>query len=202
MLAGASSVLSAEGCALVGGHTSEAAEGDPSPAMGLSVTGNVLETRVLKKSPLVPGMSLVLTKAIGTGVLMVADMKGILKAEWLHGALTSMLRSNSKAADILRQHGCTVCTDVTGFGLIGHLLEMLSSDGSVSCTVDLLLDHVPVLRGARECTFQGLQSSLYVEVSNVQMSGYMSKSLFVFRILLLVRRFKMQIYGPCIPRFN
>ena len=147
-------------------------------------------------------MSLVLTKAIGTGVLMVADMKGILKAEWLHGALTSMLRSNSKAADILRQHGCTVCTDVTGFGLIGHLLEMLSSDGSVSCTVDLLLDHVPVLRGARECTFQGLQSSLYVEVSNVQMSGYMSKSLFVFRILLLVRRFKMQIYGPCIPRFN
>jgi len=164
LLAGASSVLSSEGCALVGGHTSEAAEGDPSPAMGLSVTGNVLEATVLKKRPLSPGMSLVLTKAIGTGVLMVADMKGVLKADWLQSALTSMLRSNAKAADILRKHGCTVCTDVTGFGLIGHLLEMVPLDESSSCRVDLIIDRVPVLRGARESAFLGLQSSLYVEV--------------------------------------
>ena len=164
MLAGACEVLRAEGCALVGGHTSEAYLDDPSPAMGLSVTGVVVADRVLRKGPLAAGLSLVLTKPLGVGVLMVADTRAEAEGAWVSGALDSMLRSNAAAAHILQTLGCTCCTDVTGFGLIGHLLEMLGSEGGGRLGAELVLEAIPVLEGAVESASRGLRSSIHAEV--------------------------------------
>ena len=114
-------VLRDEGCALVGGHTSEGAE----PALGLAVNGTVLPDRVLSKGPLKVGDVLVLTKALGTGTILAADMRAKAKGRWVGAAISSMVQSNRAAAKILYAHGCSACTDVTGFGFLGHLIEMI-----------------------------------------------------------------------------
>ena len=77
------------------------------------------------------GDSLILTKAIGTGTLLAADMRGEGRGAWLTTAVDSMLQSSAAAAAVLRTHGATAATDVTGFGLAGHLLEMVSNSGVI-----------------------------------------------------------------------
>ena len=121
MLHGASGVLAADGCALVGGHSAEAAE----PALGFAVTGLADPAKLLRKSGLRPGDALVLTKPLGTGIVLAGHMRGLARAAWLSAAIASMRTSNATASRILREHGVVACTDVTGFGLAGHLLEML-----------------------------------------------------------------------------
>jgi selenium donor protein len=121
MLAGACQVLGDEKCSLVGGHTSEGAE----LAMGLSLHGSVHPSKVLQKGPTSAGQYIILTKPLGTGVIMAADMRALSKGIWVKEAISSMLLSNKKAAEVLQSFGCKACTDVTGFGLIGHLIEML-----------------------------------------------------------------------------
>jgi len=173
MLAGAASVFRVEGCELVGGHTTEAAQMDPLPTLGFSVTGVVPESRPLLKGPLTPDTCLILTKALGTGMLMVADMKGYVKGDWVEKALDSMLRSSAEAARIFERYGCTACTDVTGFGLVGHLVEMFPrvdeaetiavTDGD-EIVVEISLEDLPLLDGVRESCLEGLFSSLHPEV--------------------------------------
>jgi selenophosphate synthase len=77
------------------------------------------------------GDSLILTKAIGTGTLLAADMRGEGRGAWLTTAVDSVLQSSAAAAAVLRTHGATAATDVTGFGLAGHLLEMVSNSGVI-----------------------------------------------------------------------
>ena len=125
MLQGASGVLAADGCALVGGHSAEAAE----PALGFAVTGLADPARLLRKSGLRPGDALVLTKPLGTGIVLAAHMRGLARAAWLQAAIASMRASNATASRVLREHGAVACTDVTGFGLAGHLSEMLRASG-------------------------------------------------------------------------
>ena len=168
LLSGAVAVLNDAGAALVGGHTSEGAE----VLLGFSVTGTVAPERVLRKGGLRPGDRLVLTKPIGTGTLLAADMRGKAKARWVDGAIRAMLVSNREAAAVLRGHGGRACTDVTGFGLLGHLVEMTKASG-VDARVSL--DAVPILEGAGETAARGLLSSLQPQnvrlrraVSNVE----------------------------------
>ena len=125
MLQGASGVLAADGCALVGGHSAEAAE----PALGFAVTGLADPARLLRKSGLRPGDALVLTKPLGTGIVLAGHMRGLARAAWLQAAIASMRTSNATASRILREFGAVACTDVTGFGLAGHLMEMLRASG-------------------------------------------------------------------------
>jgi selenide,water dikinase len=153
MMAGANDVLRAAGCALVGGHTSEGAE----LALGFAINGLVPRGAALRKSGLQPGDALVITKPIGTGTLLAADMRGKAKARWVMGALASMMQANAKAADILRRHHAHAATDVTGFGLIGHLVEMVRASG---VDVTLAPDRVVLLPGARESVALGIFSSL------------------------------------------
>ena len=156
MLTGASQVLAADGCALVGGHSAEAAE----PALGFAVTGLADPARLLRKSGLRPGDALVLTKPLGTGIVLAGHMRGLASAAWLQAAIDSMRMSNATASRILQQYGAVACTDVTGFGLAGHLMEMLRASGVAGV---LWPDQVPVLPGALELAAHGVESTLAVE---------------------------------------
>jgi selenide, water dikinase len=125
MMIGANEVLREAGCALVGGHTSEGAE----LSLGFSVNGLVDRALALRKGGLQPGDALILTKPVGTGTLLAADMRGRAKARWVAAATRHMTVSNRQAAAILQAHGVHAATDVTGFGLLGHLVEMVRASG-------------------------------------------------------------------------
>jgi selenide,water dikinase len=153
MLRGASEVLAADGCALAGGHSAEASEA----MLGFAVTGLADPARLWRKSGLRPDQALVLTKPLGTGIILAAHRLGRAKARWLVAALASMRRSNGDAAAILRAHGVTACTGVTGFGLAGHLAEMLRAAG-IAAEIDP--EAVPALDGAPELAAQGIESTL------------------------------------------
>ncbi len=152
-MSGALDVLNASNTALVGGHSSEGAE----LSFGLSVTGLADREQVMRKSGMLAGDVLILTKALGTGTLFAADMRLKAKGRWIDSALQSMLLSNQAAGFCMHRHGATACTDVTGFGLLGHLVEMTRSSGK---SVELSLDALPILDGALEMIETGIFSSL------------------------------------------
>ena len=152
-MSGALDVLNASNTALVGGHSSEGAE----LSFGLSVTGLADRDQVMRKSGMQTGDVLILTKALGTGTLFAADMRLKAKGRWIDNALQSMLLSNQAAGVCMHQHGATACTDVTGFGLLGHLVEMTRASGK---SIELNLNTLPVLDGALEMIETGIFSSL------------------------------------------
>jgi len=154
LLAGAVAVFDREGVVLAGGHTSEGAE----LALGFAVSGDVAPDGVLRKGGLRPGDCLILTKPLGTGTLFAADMRGRARGRWIDEAVASMLLSNGPAAAAFIAHGVSACTDVTGFGLAGHALEMARASG---VGVELDLSALPLLPGADETLRQGLVSSLH-----------------------------------------
>ncbi|MHB8453622.1 MAG: selenide, water dikinase SelD [Acidiferrobacterales bacterium] len=156
LMAGASTVLEESGTALVGGHTSEGFD----LAFGLCVNGLVGREKLLRKSGMLPGDQLILTKALGTGTLFAADMRHQAKGRWIDAALGAMLQSSYRAVECLMLHGAHACTDVTGFGLLGHLLEM-TRPSSVDAEIDL--DNLPAIDGALEALTQGIFSSLQPE---------------------------------------
>ena len=153
LLSGVLRELTTAGALLIGGHTAEGS------VLGLALTCNGLvdPDRLLRKNGLRAGEALLLTKPLGVGVLFAAHMRLQAKAAWIDAALDSMLLSNRAAAAILRDHGATACTDVTGFGLAGHLLEMLQPAG-LGAEIDLGM--LPALPGTLDCLRQGLASSL------------------------------------------
>ena len=156
MLQGALKVLNETGTALVGGHTSEGEE----LSLGFSVNGLIDRENILHKSGLGAGDRILLTKAIGTGTLFAADMRHKAKGPWIATALESMLQSNREAAECLFAHGATACTDVTGFGLLGHLVEMIKPS---HIDVEIDLGAIPFLAGAEETVAAGIFSSLQPE---------------------------------------
>ncbi|MCF6251886.1 MAG: selenide, water dikinase SelD [Methylococcaceae bacterium] len=153
VMAGAMSIIQQTGAVLVGGHSSEGAE----LAFGLTVNGLIDPNKVWRKSGLQPGDAIVLTKAIGTGTLFAAEMRGRAKGRWVDSAIQSMLLSNQRAAECLQRFNATACTDLTGFGIIGHLIEMTKAS---QVDAELYLDALPLLDGAKETVAAGILSSL------------------------------------------
>jgi selenide,water dikinase len=153
LLTGATETLTEAGAVLVGGHTGEGAE----LAFGLTVNGVVAPDQLWRKSGMRVGDRLVLTKPLGTGTLFAADMRAKARGDWIDAALATMLTSNRTAADAFRRHDVTACTDVTGFGLVGHLLEMLRAS---SVDAEISLAAVPALDGALDLLGRGIASSL------------------------------------------
>jgi selenide, water dikinase len=148
LLAGAAEVAAECGFVTVGGHTVD----DPEPKFGLSVVGEAHPQRLLRNSGLRDGDALVLTKALGTGVISTAAKADRAAAAAVDAMVASMCRPNAEAAAVALDAGATGATDVTGFGLLGHLAQMARVSG-----VDLTLDAaaVPVLVHARDLAAAG-----------------------------------------------
>jgi selenide,water dikinase len=141
------------GARLVGGHSMEGEE----LAVGVTVNG-AADSVLISKHGARPGDLLVLSKPLGVGVIFAASRNGVAPGDVTAVALDSMLRSNRDAAELGRALGASACTDVTGFGLLGHLLEMLSGGG---LAVTLANKQLPCLAGARELVESGVRSTLY-----------------------------------------
>ena len=155
MLLGALQTFNTEGVSLVGGHTSEGSE----TTLGFSVTGLIdKDKKLLRKSSVQSGDSLILSKAIGTGTLLAAHMRAEAKGRWISAAVNSMLASNYKAGVIMQSHNASACTDITGFGLAGHLLEMLKNSNN---TAAINMDELPLIEGAINTLNLGIVSTLH-----------------------------------------
>lgn len=155
MMTGALEVLNEADCSLVGGHTGEGKE----LALGFAVNGLIEDKPdvILRKGGMKPGDVLILTKPIGTGTLFAAKDRLFAKGRWIDAALQSMVVSNRVGAKVLREHGGTACTDLTGFGLLGHLVEMTRPS---EVDAEIWIDALPLLDGAQECVQAGITSSL------------------------------------------
>ena len=155
MMTGAVEVLNEAGCALVGGHTGDGKE----LALGFAVNGLVDENLrgVMVKGGMKAGDVLLLTKPIGTGTLFAAHALLKTRGRWIDAALASMVQSNRLGAVCLQKHGATACTDLTGFGLLGHLVEM-TRPSNVDAEIDL--NALPLLDGAQATSAAGILSSL------------------------------------------
>jgi selenide,water dikinase len=163
-LRGALAALARLDIPLAGGHTIAGEQA----LLGFSMHGWVRPDRVLRKSGMRPGDFLVLTKPLGTGVVLAAARAGVAAAEWMEAAHASMLRSNRSAMRMLVEHGVRACTDVTGFGLAGHLGEMLRASGSGA---RLRAASIPALPGARELLEAGWRSSFHAGNERAQRDG-------------------------------
>lgn len=153
LMHGCAQALAENDCALIGGHSAETNE----LQFGLCVNG-FSEQPVLSKGELNSGDVFILTKPLGTGTLLAADMRYKAGHFWIKEAMQSMLMPNKSASEILVSSGATACTDITGFGLAGHLLEMLESRNAEA---EIDLQSVPALPGAIECLGNGITSSLH-----------------------------------------
>lgn len=153
LLAGASQSFRELGVVLTGGHTSEGHD----LSAGFSITGYANEDRLFRKNALRPGDALILTKPLGTGALLAAWMRGECSATHFDEAIEQMLIANAAAAEIFARHGVRACTDITGFGLAGHLFEMLDASG-LSASIDV--SAVPVLAGFEAAAANRIFSTL------------------------------------------
>jgi selenide, water dikinase len=166
----AAEVFGAAGADVVGGHSSEGAE----LTVGFTVTGTA--RRVIGKAGAQAGDALILTKPLGSGVILAAEMAGarapgLLVGEVWAECIGQMLRGQGSAAGVLAP-AAHAMTDVTGFGLAGHLLEMLAASGTAA---ELRLADVPLMRGALDLSQAGLGSSL-LPANLTAVSGRMTTS--------------------------
>lgn len=156
LLSGAVQVLTQAGAVLIGGHTTIGDE----LAFGLTCNGLAAPQTLWHKGGMQPDDQLILTKPLGTGTLFAAHMQLRAKGRWISSAIESMLVSNQGAVACLRRHQATACTDITGFGLVGHLLEMVRASG---VAVELAIADLPLLNGAADTLAQGFFSSLQAQ---------------------------------------
>jgi selenide, water dikinase len=156
ILAGGLSKMIEAGCTVIGGHSIR----DDETKFGYSVTGLIEPTRVLTNSGAKPGDRLLLTKALGTGVISTAIKKGVARQSWIDAAVASMTRLNKQAADVITGHLGTskpawtihAMTDITGFGLIGHAREVAMGS---NVALRIYSSRIPLLEGALDCVRAG-----------------------------------------------
>jgi selenide,water dikinase len=139
------------GCLLVGGHTVD----DPEPKYGLAAIGFVDPGKIVTNAGARPEDILVLTKPLGTGIITTAAKEGVVEARapLLEQAIAVMSTLYRAASEAMMEAGAHACTDVTGFGLLGHLREMV--EGS-NVSASLCLSRIPVIPGTRELIAKGI----------------------------------------------
>jgi selenide,water dikinase len=148
ILAGGLEKIKEAKAVLVGGHSVK----DKELKYGLSVTGTVSPQRVFSNDKLRVGQKLVLTKKLGTGVITTAAKSGKASQEDLQKAMEQMAQLNEKACEIMLTTSATACTDITGFGFLGHLAEMARAS---RCRVKVFSSQIPVLDGVKALIKKG-----------------------------------------------
>lgn len=148
VIEGGMDVMAEAGCTVAGGHSIDS----PEPTFGYAVTGIVDATRVVSNAGGVPGDVLVLTKPLGMGVVTTAIKRGICPEELAATAIEIMARLNRVAGENLYAHSAHAATDITGYGLFGHLREICSAS-ETGAVVDF--DSVPILEGVADLLAQG-----------------------------------------------
>ena len=136
-------------CLIVGGHTVD----DPEPKYGLSVIGVVEPGKQVSNAGARAGDALVLSKPIGTGIITTAGKQGVVDPDVMSGAVETMAALNRPAAQAMQRVGVNAATDITGFGLMGHLKSMVKGSGVAA---EVNLSAIPVLAGARELLDNGV----------------------------------------------
>ena len=149
ILRGGAEKVKEAGAVIAGGHSITDAE----PKYGLSVTGEVEIENIIRKSGARPGDLLILSKRLGTGVVTTALKRDLVAAEHLEAAVESMSRLNRAAAELAQRHGVNAMTDITGFGLVGHALEMAKLSG---VTFRLNMSDIALLPGTAEYARNGV----------------------------------------------
>lgn len=149
ILQGGHAKVEEAGAVVVGGHSIE----DEEPKFGLSVTGIVNPKQIISSTGVKAGDYLVLTKPLGTGVITTALKGGVIEINEVKHAIQGMAALNDKASRIMREAGVSACTDITGFGLLGHAAEMAEA-GKLTLIIET--DKLPLYPMARELAEQGL----------------------------------------------
>ncbi len=148
ILRGAHDTVQDAGAVIVGGHTIT----DDELKFGLAVTGTIHPDRILSNAGARPGDVLFLTKPLGTGTLTTALKSGVVDAPWLSICVEVMSRLNWTAAQVALEVGAHACTDITGFGLMGHALELAEASG---VALELNYSHIPFFPDAKTTTHEG-----------------------------------------------
>ncbi|MGC8864344.1 MAG: selenide, water dikinase SelD [Bacteroidales bacterium] len=148
ILRGAADKAAEAGIPIAGGHTVE----DNEPKFGLAVTGMVHPSRFWRNQGALPGDALILTKPLGTGILSTALKRGMLNQEVYKALIQNLVSLNKTAAELIQNFSVHACTDVTGFGLLGHLLEMCRPAG---LGFNLHYNSVPLLPGVEQLALAG-----------------------------------------------
>lgn len=148
VLAGGQAKAEEAGILIVGGHTVH----DKEPKYGLAVTGIVTQGEEITNASAQPGDVLILTKAIGSGVITTAGKAGTAPQSVIDEAVRSMATLNKSAAEAMVAVGVNSATDITGFGLLGHLSQMMNASGT---TAEINMDSIPLLRGAKHLAEDG-----------------------------------------------
>ncbi|MCH8271700.1 MAG: selenide, water dikinase SelD [Candidatus Marinimicrobia bacterium] len=149
---GATKVLES-GAVTVGGHTIK----DNELKYGLAVTGIIHPDNIVRNSSIEHGDVLILSKPIGTGVLFNGVKKGALESKWLDSAIQRNVVLNKKASELMLKHNANACTDVTGFGLLGHLNEMVAGN---ELSIEINSSAVPYFEMAVETSEQGYKPGM------------------------------------------
>jgi selenide,water dikinase len=137
------------GVVLVGGHSVD----DQELKYGLSVTGTVHPDKVIRKEGSAPGDKLILTKPLGTGIVSTAIKGGVASTQAIAKVVKSMTTLNQKASEIMQEIGVHACTDITGFGLLGHAAEMIEGTG---VGMVIYANSVPIFPEAKEMAGMGM----------------------------------------------
>lgn len=157
ILKGASDKAAEAGMAIIGGHTVD----DNEPKFGLAVTAIIDPRRIVKNSGARAGDRLVLTKPIGTGILTTALKRGLIDKQTQRQLVATMAALNAQASEAMQAVGVDACTDVTGFGLLGHLLEIVRASGvSAEISISKIKFLPQALELAAVCTPGGTMSNL------------------------------------------
>lgn len=149
ILRGASDKTSEAGISILGGHTID----DPEPKFGLVVTGKVHVNKIVKNAGAKPGDVLILTKPLGTGILSTAIKRGLVDNDLKKEVTEIMATLNKIAGELMLNYNVNACTDVTGFGLIGHLREMTMSS---KCDATVYFDTLPFIREVKALASAGI----------------------------------------------
>ena len=149
IIAGALQKITEAGAVLLGGHTTD----DDEPKFGLTVTGLVHPEKIWRNSGLQDGDHLILTKPIGSGVLLNANKKKLVSQNALQECIESMTKLNKTAAELMADFEIHAATDITGFGFAGHALEMVPGD---ELTMNFTLDKIPFFREASQMYLNGI----------------------------------------------